>query len=199
MNLQAITSRAVPRWSGKRQSFVDELFAWLEAVGATRYNEVVTQSEHALQCAQNARLDDACDEEIVAALLHDVGHLLMRGHRTQESRPTRDLQHEQVGARWLSQFFPPQVSDPVRLHVPAKRWLCAVNGGYYETLSEASKHSLALQGGAMTADERAEFEKAMGWREAVSLRLRDDKAKRAGRRTPPIESFRDPVLACLIV
>lgn len=198
MQHQAIETVAVPRWSDDRQLFVDELFTWLEVMGAKRYDEVVTQYEHALQAAQNARLDDAGDAEVAAGLLHDVGHLLMSAHRAREGAPARDLRHELVGARWLSQFFPAQVTDPVRLHVPAKRWLCAVDRSYYDKLSEGSKHSLALQGGPMTAEERRDFEDAMGWQEAVALRRRDDAAKQPGRRTPPIGAFRDALLACLI-
>lgn len=100
-----MTSR-VPQWQGDAQLFVDDLFTWYEAVGASNYDEQVTQLAHALQTAEHARENGASNIENGAALLHDVGHFLVREHREQGNFLKRDLQHEIVGAAWLSQFFP---------------------------------------------------------------------------------------------
>jgi predicted HD phosphohydrolase len=188
---------STPYWAGDPERFVDDLFAWLRLAGATNYDEQVTQLEHALQTAALARQDGASEPDVVAALLHDVGHLLVGEHRGEGDFLGRDLRHEVVGAQWLARFFPATVCDPVRLHVPAKRWLCTVDEGYWQGLSEASKRSLAVQGGPMGREEVAVFQATAGWQEAVALRKRDDLGKQRGRRIPDLESFRGIVLSVL--
>src|SRR5262245_50330016 len=130
-----------------------ELFA--VAGKAAYYGEAVSQTEHALQTAHLAVGAGANDELVVAALLHDIGHLL-RGLPEDVAQHGIDDTHEEIGAAWLERHFRPAVSVPVRLHVPAKRYLCAVDPCYAGSLSAASQLSLRLQGGPMPRDQAAE-------------------------------------------
>ena len=150
--------------------------------------EAVTQMEHALQAATFARKNNASDALITASLLHDIGHLL---HALPDDAPdfgVDDL-HEELAAIFLEKYFIKEVVEPAKLHVQAKRYLCFVDAGYYNTLSEPSRQSLALQGGIMNAEEAAEFEKYENYKEAVLLRTWDDLAKDPTMQTDPIESF----------
>jgi phosphonoacetaldehyde hydrolase len=168
---------------------VDDLVELFERAGHSQYGaEAVTQLEHALQTASLARADRADAELIAASLLHDVGHLL---HELPNDAPQRgiDDHHENSGAYRLRRLFAPGVTEPIRLHVAAKRYLCAVDATYLEKLSAPSIVSLQLQGGPMSADEIAEFEKQPCFREAVRLRRWDDEAKVPGKPTPSLEEF----------
>lgn len=182
---------------GKPEAIADRLFDWMSEHGRTHYDTSVTQLEHALQTAALALADRAEDAEVVAALLHDVGHFLVGEHVAKEGFLDADLRHEVIGADWLASFFPPSVSEPVRHHVPAKRYLCAVDPEYRAGLSDASARSLEVQGGPMDADERRAFEALAGWETAVTLRCRDDRAKVSGRQVPPLATYRDCVLRLL--
>ncbi|MEM7171106.1 MAG: HD family phosphohydrolase [Pseudomonadota bacterium] len=173
-------------------SFVDHLFAWMESKGQSRYDEAVSQCEHALQAAWQARESGACAALVIAALFHDIGHLLVDEHKGQGDFLSQDLCHERVGANWLATLFPAAVSEPVRLHVPAKRWLCAGEAGYVKRLSLASQRSLQIQGGPMSPAEKAAFEKEPHWKEAVQLRLWDDEAKVTGRQVPGFDDYLAP-------
>lgn len=150
--------------------------------------EAVTQMEHALQAATFAKKNNASDALITASLLHDIGHLL---HALPDDAPdfgVDDL-HEELAAQFLEKYFIQEVVEPAKLHVQAKRYLCFVDANYYDTLSEPSRQSLALQGGIMNAEEAAEFEKYQNYKEAVLLRTWDDLAKDPTMQTDPIESF----------
>ena len=129
---------------------VDDILALFRLRGAERYGERVTQLDHALQCASLAAEAGAADSLVAAALLHDYGHLIDdRGHMAE--RDGLDGEHEAVGARALAAWFGPQVTQPVALHVAAKRYLCATSPGYLEALSPASR----LQPGAAGRPARA--------------------------------------------
>jgi phosphonate degradation associated HDIG domain protein len=157
--------------------------------GASRYgHEAVSQIEHAIQAASLAVAEGASAAEIVAALLHDIGHLL---HGLPDDAPDQgiDDRHEELAARWLQRRFGPEVVEPVRLHVAAKRYLCTVEPGYREQLSPPSLQSLALQGGPMTDAEAADFRAGPHASAAISLRRRDDAAKVPDLETLPLEAF----------
>jgi [1-hydroxy-2-(trimethylamino)ethyl]phosphonate dioxygenase len=169
---------------------VDKIFNAFESNGAAAYlGEPVTLREHMLQSAAAAESEGAGSELVAAALLHDIGHLLHGGDEDAAEHGV-DTFHEEVGFRFLRRHFPPSVVDPVRLHVDAKRYLCAVDPAYRDCLSEASLLSLELQGGQMTADEAAVFEEQPHWRDACRLRRWDDLGKEPGAAVPPLEHYR---------
>jgi phosphonate degradation associated HDIG domain protein len=158
------------------------------------FGEDVTQLEHALQSAALAEAENAPDSLVVASLLHDIGHLL---HDEGEDIADKgvDTRHEDAGNDWLVRFFGPEVTEPVRLHVAAKRYLCAVNPKYLERLSEASIKSLHLQGGPYSAEEVAEFESNPHYKAALRLRAYDDQAKIVGLDVPSVSHYRSRIEA----
>lgn len=154
---------------------VNQLQCLFEKYGANAYGEYVTQSQHAVQCASLAEQSHACDAMIAAALLHDVGHLLYNDEITELQLNDR---HEFLGAQLLGRLFGEAVAQPVKLHVMAKRYLCGVNDGYYEGLSEASKESLSLQGGPLEDSRQIiAFERNPFFEQALDLRHWDDEGK----------------------
>lgn len=178
------------------RTFVEELARLFTERGASMYaGEPVTQTEHALQCAWQAERAGCAPATITAALLHDVGHLL---HELGEDCADEGLddRHEQLGAQWLETWFGPEVSEPVRLHVSAKRYRCLEDADYLSKLSPASLQSLQLQGGAMTKSEAAAFREHPCFEQALQLRTWDEAAKRPGLATPPISHFLKHVEAC---
>ena len=121
---------------------VDRLFNYMEKRGQSFYDEVVTQLEHALQCAGLAKQNDASPTLVTGALLHDIGHIILDEHNADKAFLDIDLNHEEIGAQYMEPFFPDAVTTPIRLHVPAKRYLCTTDASYHDGLSEASKRSL---------------------------------------------------------
>jgi len=169
---------------------IEEILAIFQEQGSSAYfGESVSMTEHALQAAFFARTAGAPPGLIVAALLHDIGHLV-DDVPSDIADWTMDAHHEQVGSRWLARRFRPEVSEPVRLHVPAKRYLLATDAGYFAKLSPASVVTLKLQGGPMTAHEVAKFETELFYKEAVRVRQWDDQGKVAGLVTPNLEDYR---------
>ena len=157
--------------------------------GAESYlGEAVTMSEHMLQGALFAERDGASDELVAAALLHDIGHYTNEFGEDYIEQGIDNL-HDEAGARVLEGFFPPVVVDCVRLHVSAKRYLCATDPTYFEKLSPASIATLKLQGGPMSQAEVAEFRKNHFYREAVRVRLWDEAGKVRGLETPPFDYY----------
>lgn len=179
-------------------TIVDEIIQLFEERGNGLYfGEQVTETEHALQAAHLARQAGASDNMILGALLHDIGHLL-HGHGEDIADHGVDAKHEDEGAEFLAGKFPALVIDCVRLHVPAKRYLCAVEPQYLAGLSPVSQRSLELQGGPMTAEEVAEFETEPYYREAVQARRWDDQAKIVGLDVPGVASYRSLLEASVI-
>ena len=172
-------------------SVADEIFAVYARRGSGAYfGEQVSMTEHGLQAAHFAAAADAPPALVVAALLHDVGHLIVDVPDDIADWDS-DARHEQSGARWLAERFAMDVTEPVRLHVPAKRYLCATNPAYGARLSPASVLTLKLQGGAMRPDEVAAFEAEPFHREAVLVRLWDDEGKVAGLKTRSLADYRE--------
>jgi phosphonate degradation associated HDIG domain protein len=176
-------------------SFVDEIFAAFDAYGAQRYGERVTQLEHALQCAHLAALEGAPETLVAAALLHDFGHFVdNRGLMAEEQG--LDGAHESVGAATLSAWFGAAVTRPIALHVAAKRYLCAVEAGYFEALSPASQLSLELQGGPYDRKAAEQFAALPFAAEAIRLRRWDDCGKVMDMNDlAPLASYRTLLMA----
>jgi len=176
---------------------IDEIFDAFATRGHAQYGgEPITQLEHGLQCATLALEHAASSDLITACLLHDLGHLI---HDLGEN-PTEqaiDDRHELEGAKCLEQIFSPAVTEPIRLHVEAKRYLCEIDPNYRTSLSGNSESSLILQGGAFTSEEAAMFIVKPYAKEAVKLRIWDERAKVAGLETPDLNSFVAIVKSCL--
>ena len=153
------------------QENMTQFIRWLfEKRGTESYlGEKVTMAEHMLQAAYFAGQDGATEKLIVAALLHDVGHFIGDFGDDFIEMGVDNL-HEDAGGKVLSPFFPAEVTEPIRLHVAAKKYLCATDSSYYARLSEASKRTLELQGGAMNEKESREFESHPHFQAAVKLR-----------------------------
>lgn len=167
---------------------LDELFSLLLQRGHERYDgEAVDHLAHALQCATLAQCAGAGDALITAALLHDIGHLV-HGRRGTPSAEGLDDWHEVLGAEVLAPLFAATVSEPVRLHVRAKRALAA-DPAYRRGLSTGSRRSLALQGGPMRAAEAQLFLQCPHADAAIRLRRWDDAAKTPCLATPPLAVF----------
>ena len=150
--------------------------------------EPVTQLEHALQTAHSAELAGADAALVTAALLHDLGHLLNDQGETPTARGIDDV-HQYAALPFLRPLFDDEVLEPIRLHVDAKRYLCATEPAYYDALSADSKRSLVLQGGRYDQEAAAAFAARAGALRAIALRRWDDAAKIAGVVTPPLEHF----------
>jgi len=154
---------------------VAEIEALFAAHGGESYGEGVTMLAHMLQAAALAESEGAGEALVIAALLHDVGHFL---------QPTDDSfgyhKHDRSGGEWLAKRFPPEVSEPVRLHVQAKRYLCAVETDYFAKLSPASVYTLSQQGGPMSTEEAGAFAASPHHQSAVRLRRWDDSGKVTG-------------------
>jgi phosphonate degradation associated HDIG domain protein len=171
-------------------SELDELFRTLREMGGARYGgEAVSQLQHALQAAALAERAGAGAALVVAALLHDIGHLASDDEGLAERG--EDARHEAVGAALLERCFGPEVSQPVRLHVEAKRYLCATNPRYFARLSPASVTSLGVQGGVLAADAAERFAAAPHARAALALRSWDDLAKDPDARTPTLRHYQE--------
>jgi [1-hydroxy-2-(trimethylamino)ethyl]phosphonate dioxygenase len=176
-------------------NITDQIFSLFEARGHDAYfGEDVSQQEHALQAAhlaENAKVRPAL---IVAALLHDIGHLI---HGLPENIADQgvDGYHEAAGAKWLSAHFGPEVTEPIRLHVDAKRYLCATDPAYPARLSPSSIQSLALQGGPANPEEVRALEANPYFAGAVLLRRWDDTAKVPGLKVPGFEHYKSLINA----
>jgi len=177
---------------------VDRIAELFSSEGASDYlGEPVTVAAHMLQAGSLARAAGASAALVTAALLHDVGHLRGADPRAgglersgQALMAGSDNQHGARGAAWLSAWFPREVTEPIRLHVEAKRYLCAVESSYFGRLSEASVYTLSVQGGPMNEAEALEFEHDPWAASAVAVRRWDDLAKDPAADVPGFDWFR---------
>lgn len=168
--------------------FIDQILELYAARGAEHYGEDVSQTEHAEQCAHHARADGADDALVIAALLHDVGHL-MHKQGADAADHGIDTRHERIGAGFLARAFPAEVTEPIALHVQAKRYLAAIAPGYVDRLSAASVQSLALQGGPLTGAECEAFRNHPHHAAALRLRRYDEMGKVVGARPALLASY----------
>jgi len=167
-------------------AFIGDIF---ERCGNEEYlGEPVSMAEHMLQGATIAQSNGQEEEIIVGALLHDIGHFTSE-FGTFSMDDTKDRYHEEAGAKVLAEFFPSVITDCVRYHVAAKRYLCATKPEYIKRLSIASVHSLKLQGGPMGPDEVVEFEKKPNLAKIIQVRYLDEAGKRADMETPDFWHF----------
>lgn len=169
---------------------VTQVWEPFQSYGHMKLGEAISQQEHALQSAWFAQQDGASDELIIASLLHDIGHLLTwnrAGLHPEESG--ENGYHEKVGAQFLSDYFDDDITKPIRLHVAAKRYLASKDETHYQTLSEASKQSLTLQGGLMTESTCSVFESSPWYDSALKLRQYDDRAKVQNMKVPSIDAY----------
>jgi phosphonate degradation associated HDIG domain protein len=166
--------------------FLGDIFA---RRGADSYlGEDVTMSEHMLQGALLAEEAGGSDALIAAALLHDIGHYTNEFPDDALAKGI-DNHHDVAGAAVMAPFFPTMVTDCVKYHVAAKRYLCATDDGYFGKLSPASVHTLNLQGGPMASAEVADFAKNPNLDAIVQVRIWDDEAKVAGKLTPGFDHY----------
>jgi phosphonate degradation associated HDIG domain protein len=169
----------------------------LEEKGGRRYGlAAVSQLQHALQAALLAEQSGSDAALVSAALLHDIGHMV-HGLGEDPAADGVDDRHEELGRAYLAALFGPPVTEPVRLHVAAKRYLCATEPDYFARLSTDSVRSLALQGGPMSANEVAAFRAMPQFDAAVQLRRFDEAAKVKDLPTPPVAHFRPYLRECL--
>ena len=176
---------------------IDQIFRVFREQGSSAYlGEPVSLTEHMLQSAYAAEQDEAPPQLVAAALLHDYGHFI---HDLPEDSAEHgvDTRHEEVAHAFLSAHFGPEVAEPIRMHVAAKRYLCATERSYMGELSPASILSLELQGGPYSRAEIALFESSPHAEDAVRLRRYDDIGKVPGLETPGLEHYR-PVLQAAI-
>lgn len=172
---------------------IEDLFA---ARGSDIYGERVTQLQHAVQTAAHARARGGDDQMVVACLLHDIGHLIHDDAGKAFDDGIDDL-HEELGARWLASRFPAEVTEPARLHVASKRYLCAADPDYSAGLSDASRKTLEMQGGPMSPDQCAEFESGRFFERAVELRRCDDLGKDPEDHRERIADYHAAIIAVL--
>ncbi len=172
------------------QTVIETIVSTFERRGDEKYaDEGVTQLQHAMQCAGLARDADASATLIVAALLHDIGHIIGGEDLPPDCRVNLDDQHETVGFDFLNQHFGPEVAEPVGLHVAAKRFLCTTEPSYQQALSPTSLKSFYDQGGPMNEQELAQFRDHPFFEPAIQLRRWDDLAKFSGKDDLTLNEF----------
>ncbi|KAF5356469.1 hypothetical protein D9757_012475 [Collybiopsis confluens] len=193
---------------------VDDLFNMLSKYGQGDYlGEQVSQLEHSLQAANCAKETGSSNTTVLAALLHDCGHILPNSilvNSTSEDASSNQQMtlstgqsvgrhgHDILGGNYLASLgFPPQVYELVQGHVVAKRYLTAVEEEYYNGLSDASKRSLGFQGGPFSQSQVESFRKEPFFQEKVQLRRFDDAAKVVGAQVPPLDAYRELAIVVL--
>ena len=177
-------------------AIVDDIFDLFARFGSEGYGEDLSLEQHMLQSAALAQSLSAPPTVVAAALLHDIGYFL-HADAGGAAEPGQDFEHEALGAVWLSRGFGEAVTAPVALHVEAKRYLCLVEPGYFDQLSDASKLSLSVQGGVMTKTEADAFEAHPAFDAAILLRRCDDRGKDMATETRPLATFRELLVECL--
>jgi len=181
-----------------RDTVVDFILDLFARRGAEAYmGEPISMAQHMEQSAACAVADGASDDLVIAALLHDIGHFV--GDFPIDSLENGiDNLHEEAGAKCLEAFYPASVTEPIRLHVAAKKYLCAIDEQYFARLSAASVQSLQVQGGAMTQAEIETFESGPYHLAAIQVRQYDDDGKVAGLDIKPVGNYRGKLESLLL-
>ena len=179
-------------------TIIDQIIDTFHRNGDALYDggEVVTQSQHALQAAYFAESEGKSDTLIAASLLHDYGHVIDAAENSVDQES--DRHHELVGSKFLERHFASAVTEPGKLHVAAKRYLCAVEDDYFGRLSPVSVKSLELQGGPFTAKQVKAFEKNQHYKDAIQVRRYDERAKDPNLVTPDFAHYCKYLAAGLI-
>jgi phosphonate degradation associated HDIG domain protein len=177
---------------------IEKIRSIFEERGSEQYGtEAVTQLQHALQSGQLAEESGAPESLVVSALLHDIGHIFKATSLPESCVDNLDDKHEFVANAWIKAHFGPEVADPIRLHVVAKRYLCTKYPKYETKLSPTSFKSYHDQGGPMSPEEMTQFESEPFYKEALELRKWDDLAKAQDKVTPPFSHFIPALESCL--
>ena len=180
--------------SADSETVVEKLLELYRQAGNLEYHgEKVSQLEHALQTAQQAVDAGSTEEEIIAALLHDIGHIWPDDDSVVTGVGV--VEHDRIGSEVLLGLgFSEGVAQIVAGHVAAKRYLVANDEEYASKLSDVSVESLRLQGGPMSVEESARFSQAPWSAEKIKVRVWDDLAKTPGAPVSPLETYRDLLL-----
>ena len=172
--------------------FADLLLDFINEEGKTAYDESVSQLQHALQTASLAHTEDGRRHIVIASLLHDIGHLFIEEN---DAKKIKDLNHEIIASNFLKDFFSEKITESIRLHVVAKRYLCSIDNSYYESLSKASKNSFQVQGGALNKEEINELENNKYFKDAVRLRKWDDRGKVSLKEVEELDTYKKMIVA----
>ena len=172
--------------------FADLLLDFINEEGKTAYDESVSQLQHALQTASLAHTEDGRRHIVIASLLHDIGHLFIEEN---DVKKIKDLNHEIIASNFLKDFFSEKITESIRLHVVAKRYLCSIDNSYYESLSKASKNSFQVQGGALNKEEINELENNKYFKDAVRLRKWDDRGKVSLKEVEELDTYKKMIVA----
>ena len=175
---------------------IDKIINKYQTNNSLYIGEKVTMTEHMVQTAMLAEQNHSSESLICACLLHDYGHFIIEDPDLLVSKSI-DGKHENVGFNFLKDYFKPEVIEPIKLHVQAKRYLCR-NKSYYNHLSNPSKISLKLQGGAMNDEEAKKFTSLKFYKDAIILRKYDDDGKIPNIKMKKIDEYRDLITSQLI-
>jgi putative nucleotidyltransferase with HDIG domain len=172
--------------TSSHKEIANEIINLLQSYGGSEYiGEPVTKLEHMIQSAELAIEQELSDEMVIAALLHDIGHICVEKVIENDMNGMGVIDHELIGANYLKEKgFSERIIQSVANHVPAKRYLCYKIPSYYQDLSDASKETLNFQGGIMNDQEAIIFEKSPYFSDIIAIRQIDDKAKIANKQLP---------------
>lgn len=174
----------------------EQILDAFETCGHLDYGEDISMREHMLQTACLAERNGEHDRVVVAALLHDYGHLICNMPNNIFAEGVDNF-HQEIGAEALKEWFGNDIVDAVRLHVDAKRYLCAVNPDYFEKLSDSSITTLEIQGGPMNGQEVLEFRSSKGHETATRIRVYDDMGKLPDMQRPGLDYYIPMIIKCL--
>jgi len=178
----------------------EEIIQLFTLYGHNEYaGEKVSQMEHMVQAAELARIQGSDDEVVLAAFLHDIGHIAEKLSEDNGMGVYGIKDHEALGAEFLSECgFSSRLTRLVSSHVVAKRYLTLREPGYYDKLSEASKKTLEFQGGPLTDAEADQMEQDPLFSEIIQMRRWDEEAKLEHQPIPSLDLYRELIFHHLV-